>query len=276
MTEALTINGVSLASLAYMLPDVSGLFGAPAKRGSNVVVPGRHGTVRVTRKRYDEAEYTLTFWVLGAQADGTVPGGSTAAREFYKRRDELLRILGAETLTLAFTRPDGLVLTSTCEVVDAVDFTRIGAEPLAKVAVAVRNAAAFWLESTPVNQTITGVNGTTATLTQFAAATAPMTDLTITFNGPINNPQLQHGDKFVTYGGSLTSGQQLVIAAASWQVSAGTGSAWTPDLRNITFSPGPEWISLDPTVTPFTAVLNHTTGGSASVTITGRRAYLAV
>lgn len=275
MSEALTINGVSLASLAYMLPDTSGMFGAPARRGANVVVPGRHGTVRTARKRFDETEHVLEFWVIGALADGTIPGGSTEAREFYQRRDELLRILGAETLDMAFTRPDGTVLTCTCEVVDAIDWTRVGAEPLAKVAVALRNPAAFWLESSAVNQTITGVTGTAATLSTFAAATAPMADLTLTFSGPVNNPQLQHGDKFVSYGGTLTSGQQLVISTASWQVSAGTGTAWTPDLRNVTFSPGPSWMELDPTLSPFTAVFNHTGGGSASVTITAKRAYLA-
>jgi hypothetical protein len=41
----------------------------------------------------------------------------------------------------------------------------------------------------------------------------------------------------------------------------------------VQFAPGPSWLELDPSGGAIT--LNHTGGGTASVQITGRRAYLS-
>lgn len=271
-TEAVTVNGVSLDSYCYMLTDMSGLMSTPSKRGVNVTVPGRHGTIRVPRKRYEENDLILKMWVLGANPDGTIPAGSTELREFIKRRDELLRLFWAETCTIAYTRPDGTTVQCTCEVEDVVDFSRQWADPMASVSIALKMPGAFWEDATPVNQTIT--TGPAVDLTVFASATAPMQELTLTF-GPSNNPMLTHGQRYVKYNGVIAAGRQLELNTANWQVSSGTGTPWTPDLRQIEFGPGPTWFELDPMTTPFQATLTHTTGSAASVTVSGRRKYLA-
>lgn len=273
MAEAFTINGVSLDTYAYMLTDISGTMTVAAKRGSNVTVPGRHGALR-TPKRFDVAEIVLPLWVVGALPDGSVPPGSTAAEEFFTRRDELLKLLYADPLLLEYTRPDGTSRSAYAEVSEVLDFARIGAGPEAKVSVALTLFEGFWFDTLAVSQGITGTTGTIGALTAFEGATAPMDDLTLTF-GPCNNPQVNFGDGYVKYNGVIAAGRQLVINAGNWTVNYGTGAAWSPDLRQVEFSPGPRWFELDPTVAPFEAQFVHTGGGSATVTINGRRRYLA-
>jgi hypothetical protein len=272
-TEAVTVNGVSLDSYCYMLTDMSGLMSTPSKRGVNVTVPGRHGTIRVPRKRYEENDLILKMWVVGANPDGTVPEGSTELKEFVKRRDELLRLFWAETCTIAYTRPDGTTIQCTCEVEDVVDFSRQWADPMASVSVALKNPGAFWEDATTYTQTIT--SGAAVDLTAFAAATAPMSELTITYTGTVNNPTLTHGNQYVTWNGVISAGRQLVINTANWTVGPGTGTAWTPDVRQVSFGQPGRWLELDPTVTPFQVQLSHTGSGTVSCVLAGKRKFLA-
>lgn len=274
MAEAFTINGVSLDSYAFMLTDLSGALSTPPRRGSNVAVPGRHGVIR-TRKRFDAAEIVLPLWIVGANPDGSIPEDATEAETLFANRDALLRLLHADPLVLAYTRPDGSTRQARAELTEVLDFTRIGVRAEAKVSVALTLYDGFWFDADPVSQTITGASGTTAELTAFAGATAPMADLVLVFQGPVNNPQLNFGDGYVKYNGVVSAGRQLVIDTAVWQVNPGTGSVWSPDLRQVEYAPGPRWLELDPAVDPFEITFLHTGGGSASCSIQGRRAYLA-
>lgn len=274
-TEGLTANGVDLASLCYMTTNISELLTVPNRRGENAVVPGRHGAIRTRNKKFDTGELVLPMWIVGCTSYGAIPFGTTDRELFFTRRDELLRIFYADEVALRFTRSGGLVTEAICEVSDVIDFTRIGREPLARINVALRVLGAFWRDVDPVSQTITGPTGTTATLTAFQGATAPMADLQIKFTGPVNNPKLTHGDKWVEYNGVITAGRELVLDAGFWSATPGTGTEWQPDLRQVFREPGPAWLELDPSENPFEIRFDHTGGGSATVEIAGRRAYLS-
>lgn len=275
MSESLTLNGVAVDTYAFMAPDLTGLMTGPSRRGENITVPGRHGAVVTPRKRFESNDLVLPLWINGCLPDGSIPSGSTEQIELFKRRDELLRLLYADPLRVAFTRPDGNEVAAVCEVSDVLDFTRQRMEPMAQVSVALNVPGAFWSDAATQTQTVTGTTGAVQALSAFAAATAPMQDLTITFVGPISNPTLTHGNRYVTYNGAISAGRQLVISTSNWTVSPGTGAAWTPDIRQISFGPGPEWFALDPTLAPFQVALTHTGGGSATCSISGRRCYLA-
>lgn len=275
MNEGLTVNGRSLADLSFMTTDISSLLTVPARRGENALVPGRHGVIRTPGKKFTPGEVVLPMWVVGATSYGAIPFGSAAREEFIKRRDELLRLFFADTVTLAYTRPDGTVTQAACEVRDVIDFTRVGAEPLAKVNVALSILDAFWRDVTPVSQTITGATGAVAALTAFAKATAPMADLQVTFFGPVNNPKLQHSEASLQYNGVIAAGRELQLDCGNWSATDGSGTEWQPDVRQIYREPGPSWLELDPTESPFEIRFDHTGGGSASVEIAGRRAYLS-
>lgn len=272
--QKLAVNGTDLSQYAVILNSMAPLMHVPAKRNPNITVPGRHGTIRTPRKRYSESDFVLTFYVLGSRSDGTVPSGSTAAKEFYARVDALLGLFQAETVQLSRTMPDSTVRQATVEVVDKMDWTRnLGMYPLlGQVAVAFTNPSAFWAESTVSSQTIAGTTGTTATLTAFTGSTAPISDVTLTW-GPCSNPSLIYGSAFVQYNGVIAAGQQLVINTANWSVGPGTGTAWSPDIRNVAFGPGPTWLELVPSVT--TGQITHTGGGSASCTVAAARRFLS-
>lgn len=272
MTETLTLNGIPLDTYALMLTDMSGIMVGPGRRGSNVVVPGRHGVIRTPQKRFDPGEVVLPLWVNGCLPDGSIPVDSTARREFFKRRDELLLLLYSDPLTLEYTRADGHSVSTTAEVVEVLDFAQNGIDPEAQVSVALTLPGAFWQDSDSVSQTITGTTGVAQALTAFAGATAPMAELILTFAGSVNNPTVTAGDRWVKYAGVISTGRQLVINTGSWTLGPGTGTAWTPDPRLVQFGPGPTWFEINPGIT--SATFTHTGGGSASMTIAGRRKYL--
>lgn len=276
MAEALTINGVSLASYAYMTTDISQLMRVPERRGDNVVVPNRHGRIRTLGKRFDANEIVLPLWVVGADpVTGKLPTVQEELEAFFERRDQLLNLLYSDPLVLAYTRPDGHTVQTRGEVLDVLDFTRRHDEPLAKLAPAIELYDAFWEDEDSVSQNIVGTTGTVVPMTEFAGATAPMSDLVITVFGPCNNPQFAHGNRWVKYNGVVDAGRELQIDAGSWIVGPGTGSIWAPDIRNVEQGhPGP-WFELDPATVPYSVTFTHTTGGSATATISGRRKYLA-
>jgi hypothetical protein len=275
VAEALTFNGLSVDSYAYMIPDISGIMRVPERRGENVAVPGRHGRIRTAGKRFDSNEIVLPFWIVGADPDtGRLPPAEELDA-FWANRDALLKILYAENLLIQYTRPNGHTVQTQAEVADVLDFTRRYADPLAQVSVALELLDAFWEDADSVSQVLTGPTDTVFALTEFAAATAPMSDLQITLHGPVNNPQLQHGERWVKFNGALVTGQELRLDTGSWQVSPGAGDPWTPDPRNIEFGAPPNWLELDPSVAPFAVTFTHTTGGIATATIAGRRKYLA-
>ena len=275
ITEVLLVNGVDLGSYCYMTSDISGLLTVPAKRGDDVVVPGRHGAIRHPRKRYDVGEIVLPMWVVGCRPDGSVPSHGRMGREFFRRRDELLQLFHADTVELTFTRADGVALSTSVEVVDVMDFTRKWAEPIAQVSVALRLTEPFWTETQDVSTTITGVTGTTRTLMGFAGSTAPITDAVITFYGPVNNPKLTIGDRWVQYNGVIAAGRQLVLECEHWRASSGTGSSWSPDVRQVYREPGPCWLEIPASDAGVDVIFTHTTGGSASVEISGQRKFLS-
>lgn len=271
MTESLTVNGISLATRSVMLTNTSGLMTAPGRRGENIQVPGRHGRIPTRSKRYEQGELVLDLWVDGVLADGTIPGGSTALRQFELRRDEILRAFHADTVVVDFTPDSGVTRRALCEVVDVMDFSRVGAEPLARVSVALVVPGAFWFELTDQTHTATLANGGSTSATPFAGATAPMDELVLTF-GPGNNPELGQGAVFFAYDGVIGAGQTLAVNTATWTAS-GTGGL-VVDYSKLRHGGSPRWFEMTPDDPAPTLSLIHTGGSPMQVTVVGRRKFL--
>lgn len=277
MAEALTINGVSLDTYAHMLSDISGIMRVPGRRTENVVVPNRHGRIRSIGKRFDENEIVMPLWIVGADpVTGALPTEQAELDAFFERRDQLLNLLYADPLLIQYTRPNGHVVQCRAEMADEpLDFTRRYNQPIAQVNVPLTIWEAFWEDADSVSQDISGVTGTETTLTEFEGATAPISGLTLTFFGPANNPQISHGERWVKYNGVIASGQQLTLDTGSWQAGPGSGSIWVPEIRNVEQGRPGYWFEIDPATVPYSVTFTHTTGGSATATISGRRKYLA-
>lgn len=277
MAEQITANGQSLSTVWCQLEDVSGLIATPGRRGQNVVVPGRHGVIRTPRKRYVESELVLPLRVLGVdRTTGAVP--ADAVTQLHRNIDELLRVFGSEVVTLEHTRGDGVARRAATELaLEPAVLTRERSHPpIARVGLALTVFGAFWEDAVSVSQAVSGTTGAVQALTAFEGATAPMSDLLITFTGPVNNPMLAHGTRWVQYQGVVAAGRQLVLNTETWQVLPGSGTPWSPDPRQVDFGEGPSWFELIPATTPFSVTFTHTGGGSASCTIAGRRKYQTI
>lgn len=279
MNETLTANGLDLlpGTKWCWVESMAPLMTSAPRRGSNVVVPGRHGVIRTRNKRHGPAALEAHVWVFGVDpVSGLTPDNSE--RQLHDNIDKLWRVFNAPTVLLTHSW-DGVGSRSvTVELAtEPVEVPRERSAPAAaKVVFPVTAVDAFWADSSPVTQTVTGTTGKIQTLDAFVGATAPMSDLQLTAYGPVNNPAWEHGEFYVQYQGVISSGRQLVLNTSTWQVTTGTGSAWSPDLRQVSFDPGPVWFELDPSTDPFTVKFTHTTGSGVSATsaVIGTRKYL--
>lgn len=277
MSDSWSANGTALSNAATRVESAAGPYTTPPRRTKNLVVPGRHGQLRVPRKLWDANSFELAMWVLGVdKTTGQVPGGSSTEKEWQRRIDELMLLFSADTFPLDHTLPDGSVRRLVVELDGKpTAFAAELSQPrFGRFAVPLTAAYPFWVDTSSQVATITGTTGVVGSLSVFSGATAPVDQLTLTFTGPCNNPQLvQTNGASFTYNGVIASGQQLVVTTGTWTLSTGTGTGWIPDYSKVAYSPGPAWWSIDPTQT-LSATFVHTEGGSASVTITGPRAYL--
>lgn len=276
--ETLTVNGVDLATLVY-LDESPKLFTVPARRGDNLVIPGRHGALKLPRKLFTTGEIILSMRILGHDPDQPFPTGSAAPQEFHDRADQVLRLFTAEQITIDHGRPDGSIRRAVGEVTDVLDLTRSGnGESAGKLSVSIELTDPFWsdLFSVTAGPHLFSTGGTQA-LTGFAGATAPMDELVVTF-GPGSNPQLTQPSSgyLLAYDGVISSGRELQVNSGTWSVGSGSGTAWTPDVTKLRFGPESRFFTLQPEpggVAP-TVRVTHTGGGQMSVTLSGKRKYL--
>ncbi len=277
--QRLAVNGVDLAEYATIAQSLAGLMSIPKRRGDNLHVPGRHGTLHTTRKLYDENVVVIPFLVAGAKPDGSMPLGSSEREELYHRADELCRVFAADTVTLEHTLPDGTTRRLVGEVLDVVSFTRnLGATPnIAEVKVAIRAAYPFWVDADTVTASMTVITGGVGSLAEFAPSTAPIDKMAITFVGPISNPAMvaPATGVYVAYDRIIPAGQKLVIDTNLWTLSPGDGNAWTVNYGLLRHGGASgRWFEIPPGSPVPTVVLTHSGGGTATATISAANTYL--
>lgn len=273
MTEGLTIGGVNVSTLAVRVIDLSGLLRVPERRGENVPIPGRHGDLRVPRKRYAGREIALEFWIRGAQPDGTVPANPRA--QFYTNLRTLGQLLGQQVTTMVHTLPDGTTRQIDVEALTAVDASRYKSGDLAKIGVAFTAASAFWEASAPTTiGPFSLTAGGTRQLTELADTDAPIDDAVVTF-GPGSNPVLTcvGSGSFIAYDDVIASGRSVALDTGAWTGVGGGGLTY--DRTKVRSDPRDGgWFTLDPAPGGPTVRLDHTGGGSAPVTLSLRKKWL--
>lgn len=281
--ETITVNGVDLSTLVRNVESLAGLLRTPERRGENIAIAGRSGRLRQSGRSFEAGVMTLPLWVVGADAaSGATLYGDAAVTSFYARADELVRLLHAEPLTIDHTLPDGSVRRAVAELADEpLDFTRqLGSPLFGRVSVALTIPGAFWSDVSTVSVGPTALaTGASTTLTAFAGATAPMEDLIVTF-GPGSNPSLSQplSGAFVAYDGVIASGRKLVVDTETWSVTGtiDAGGTWAPLITAVRFGPAAKFFYLTPPSAGTGPVVSlaHTGGGTATVTVSGRRKYM--
>lgn len=98
-----SVDGVSLQTFAYNITTAGGSKQAPPPlRGSDLKIPYRPGQVFVPRIP-DSREITLEMWVIGADADGNIPRGTS--RQLYEDNLKMLRnLLWNPSKTISLTK----------------------------------------------------------------------------------------------------------------------------------------------------------------------------
>jgi len=279
LPQRLRVNGVDLSEYATIAESLAGLMTIPKRRGDNLHVPGRHGTLHTARKLYDENDIVIPFLIAGSMADGSMPIGSTDREELYHRADELCRVFAADQVTLEHALPDHTSRQLTGEVLDVVSFTRnLGAYPIiASVKVAIRAAYPFWVDSHSVTASLTVTSGGQALLAEFAPSTAPIDKMVVTFVGPISNPTIAVPSTgvYLAYDRVIPAGQKLVIDTSAWTLSPGDGAPWTVNYGLLRHGGASgRWFEIPPASPAPTVALTHTGGGTATATITAANTYL--
>jgi len=280
-TETLTVDGVVLNTLAKNITSLAGRLRTPPVRTNNIVVPNRHGVLRTPRKWFDANVLQLPMWVLGCADDGSIP--TTSRTEFYKRVDELTALFSSpEPLLVQHTLPDASVRECLAEVLEVLDFTTSGINPVGMFSVALNVYGAFWRDNSDktfslTNPTVPG----TISLTQFAGATAPMDDLIITITGPITNPRVEayrnglplSQPVVFQYTGAIASGQTLILNCGTWQMSGTAGATFA----NLSHSGDARWLSIPAAPGAGTPQIRLSGSGNSAVTaisVVGRRKFL--
>ena len=274
MPELITVNGTSLDRLVSNVESLAGLLRTPQRRGESILVPGRHGRLSRADRPYDQGQIVLPMWVVGADAaSGATLSGDAGVTAFYARVDELIGLFCRSSVTIDHTLPSGQVRRAVCELAEEpLDFTRqLGSPLFGRVSVALSIPDGCWFEPTTRTSGPYAVptNGT-VTLSEFTGATAPMADLTVTFTGPLNNPQLTAANgSFVAYDGLVTAGQSLVIDTGLEEAKL---NGVHIDYTKLRYR-APRWFEVDPTA-GLTVSLVHTSGGNGQFTVSGRRKFL--
>jgi hypothetical protein len=269
-TDTFTVNGVVLNTLAFNITSLTGRWRTAARRGGNVEVPGRHGTLRVANKRYGVLEVVLSMWVLGADEDGMISDYQSSRETMYANLDKLTRLFGSETLEVVHTLPDESQRQVVGEVMDRIDFTSEAGATRATFGVAIESWDAFWSDIDEVTASITDIGNWS--VDSFVGATAPMDDLEITFTGPCNNPRLDSGSSWIQYNEVLTAGQSITLNSATWTLTGAGGLV--PDYTAVEHGGGIRWFELAPGDPTPEAVISQTTGGDVEVSLHGRRKYM--
>lgn len=287
--ETVTVDGFVLNTYAYNISTLVGRLSTPDVRTKNIEIPGRHGTLRVRNKKFQQNLTTLSMWVKGAMPDGSVPTQKISRRLFYENVDMLMQIFTRRSglLNIQQVMPDGSVRQCNAEVLAVIDPQSTSSNPLAKFNVALTIPDVFWTDLNSVTYTSAAGLGTSQilTLSPFIGATAPMEDLTFTVTGQVSQFKLQtleNGspleiDCWVQYNAAVASTNTLTLNTSNWTLGFSGGS--TPTVANVSHSGSARWLSVQPGPQNTAPQLKWTCTNPDShtqLTVTGLRKYVVV
>lgn len=291
-STGITVDGFPLNTVSIAVETKTGRLTSAAPRGGNFVVAGRSGSIHTADKPVEEGRIVLPVWVLGADSDGNVPGGSSRLKEFYKNKDSLQRLFGKRfaLLDVQATQPDGTVRRCYAECTAIVDFQMFNPDS-ARMNFELTIPSVYWED---VNLLTAGPHAvasspTTVTPTGFSNGTAPIEDakyLVRAVTGTITNPRLQDmvSGAWVQLNDSLVAGTgkaEWLVDAAIWASRTGASglgynTAGGTDAVGVTTKGSQvRLLRLHPeVVTGLTQVsLTYSGGGTADVGVQGKRKF---
>lgn len=285
--EKLSVDSVSVSQYAWNVTQRGSRWKVPSVRGDNVTVPGRHGSIYVPDKKYDENELILNMWVIGAELDGSVPVSDTQRKQVRENMDTLLHLFTRryEEVRLSQVLADGSTVEAYGECTEAIDFTSVAGGTRAEFSVAMRLSDPFWQDTSDVtyNSGAAVVVDQQFALTNFDGATAPMDELAFVVSGPATNPELVLLDTgaVIRYNGTIASGTDWRVNSDIWESVTGSAigfvGAGTNVLANTVYSGSTRMFSVHPWRQTGHAVIEINGSGFGANTrlqVKGRRKYM--
>lgn len=231
-THPITVNGVRLDTLAYNIETKTGWAHLPSRRGGNAEVAGRHGTLFVPNKKFDNGQLTLSMWVSHLHPDGTEPVDKY--HQWRKNLDTLMDLFDSSysLIDVVMHVGPGDDRRFWCDLNTAVDPEMFG-QIFGKFKISLDVPGVFGESLSEITQNLPSGTAAIGThnLTSFAGGTAPMEDLKLRIVGPITNPTVTcvKSGHFVQYQGSVAAGEVWYVNAATSATRKGAGLAWNAD-----------------------------------------------
>ncbi len=189
MKEVWFIDDAPLQTFAYGVQLISEGHGLPPIRGSNTIIPFRHGSKAYT-KYYGERRISLAMYVIGGQPSGIPPERDTAFSELYANLDEIRKLFGRRDslLTLKRVLPDGSERTAEVEVVGTMDFDNVRGA-LARFVVDMAMPDPFW-KGPSTTTTLDPWNSSPDSFVVVNDGNFDVTKMVITVNDECQNPKI--------------------------------------------------------------------------------------
>ena len=248
MTKAVTdweYRGIDLTTVAYDVRMLGAPEQVPARRGDNLVVPGKTGRFRTSLKPLDERRLTLAMFV-----DAQPPaGGARSGSQLWTNLETLKKVFAADGIgtlkakNAGGTGASGTTRVATVEVINQVDFDPGGPWHYG-LAVEFAFADPFWYAE---NATVVGPTNITSNPQNIALdnigtyrAEKPTVTLLTPAGGTVINPKFTVGDYYVEYTGTVAASGTLVLSCGSFTAMKGT-QVVTGDIAH---DGGLVWLSL--------------------------------
>lgn len=99
-----TVDDIDLDTLAFNISNRAASWKTPPKRGTNLIIPGRHGARWLPNKPFEQGNVTLNMWAVGAEEDGSMPEIGSLQRKVRENIDKLTAIFGQSSKLLDVVR----------------------------------------------------------------------------------------------------------------------------------------------------------------------------
>ncbi len=213
-------RGVNLQQEGWYVKALGAPEQIPARRGENLVVPGRVGRYQTGNKPFDERRLSLALQVESKPAAGGARSGST----LWANLDTLKQCLAADgTGTLKHQNAQGITRVATAEIINIVEFDPGGPEHYAFVA-EFAFADPFWYAEA-AGTTTASVSADPQTVTVNNPGTYRALKPVYRIVGPATNPKLAVGSSWLQYTGAVASGGTLSIDCGAYTATNGTVDA---------------------------------------------------
>jgi len=245
-----TYNGTDLATLGNITV-IDGYLDIPERRGKNIEVPFRDGTVFVP-KYYDERILVFGIAVLGTSLSDLETKMNTIRVLFSERSQK--------TLSIAYE--DSTTKTALVTIDKPLQVTRINS--LARIVVEMTMTEPYFRLSTAIADNTVTINASPKAMTVANPGTVEERAPTILLTGPLTNVTITNSTVScsLTYTGAIDSGHTVTIGtlngeyyathSVSGNVIGNVTHAGSPAL--MTFNPGNNTLAITSTVTTTGAV----------------------